>query len=90
MARHYSESVTRLIIALNDEQGPSEARELLRSLIDKIVLKLNASKTALSIDLYGDLAGILGAAERNANLAAQPREAVPVKLVGPEGLEPPT
>ena len=51
-----------LIETLNDEEHRSEAVELIRGLIEKIVLVPNEQRTGLKIDLYGDLAGILSTA----------------------------
>ena len=59
MAERYRQEVSGLVSALNDEKRRTEAAELLRSLIEKIVLKPNQERNELLIDLYGDLAGIL-------------------------------
>ncbi len=44
---------------LNPEETRAEAAGLLRSLIDKIVLKPQENGKEYAIDLHGDLAGIL-------------------------------
>ncbi|MBA4130093.1 MAG: resolvase [Hyphomicrobium sp.] len=62
MAKRYQEQIQNLIGALTEEQYRSEAAELLRGLIDKIVLVPDAERKELGIDLCGDLAGILSLA----------------------------
>lgn len=62
MAQRYHQQVRDLITALNDQQFRGEAAELLRGLIDKIVLVPDAEKKELAIDLHGDLAGIFSLA----------------------------
>ena len=52
--------VAALAEALNAEANRAEAAEILRALIDRIVLTPNEESKKLEIDLYGDLAGILG------------------------------
>jgi DNA invertase Pin-like site-specific DNA recombinase len=59
MADRYREEVTGLIAAFNDPEHRAEAAELIRALIDKIVLTPNEENDDLTIDLIGDLAGIL-------------------------------
>jgi len=65
MATLYRQQVGRLRETLNDEENRAEAVESIRQLVDKIVLTPemaeNGRKT-LSIDLHGDLAGILALA----------------------------
>ena len=51
--------VEALRVSLNREETRTEAANLLRGLIDKIVLTPKASGTEYAIDLHGDLAGIL-------------------------------
>ncbi len=57
-SRYYKE-VTGLIQALHREEIRTEAADLLRGLIDKIVLKPKEGSKEYAIDLHGDLAGIL-------------------------------
>jgi len=64
MARRYRQEIRDLREALNDEKRRGEASQLLRSLIDKVVLRPTQAG-ALSIDLYGDLAGILEIASQS-------------------------
>ena len=62
MAKRYHQEVRRLIRSLNEEEYRSEAAELLRALIEKIVLTPTPEKDRLAVDLVGDLAGILSVA----------------------------
>ena len=71
MANRYKEEVTALRVALNDETHRGEAAELIRSLVDKVVLKPRIADKRLSIDLHGDLAGILSIASLKAGKAVQ-------------------
>ncbi len=67
MANRYHAEVNTLIHALQDGQG-GEAREHVRSLIEKIVLSPRTNEDGLQIDLYGDLAGILTIAMENKDM----------------------
>lgn len=58
MTSRYQKEVNALTAALNREETRAEAADLLRSLIDKIVLKPKENGK-YAIDLHGDLAGIL-------------------------------
>ena len=64
MAEVYRAKVARLVDALNDEHDRTEAAEVLRGLIDRIVLtpKEEDGRQSLSIDLEGALAGVLALA----------------------------
>lgn len=59
MAEIYREKVKELISSLNNLEIKSQASDLLRSLISRIVLTPNATKDKLNMDIEGDLAGIL-------------------------------
>ena len=59
MAQLYKEEVTNLVTSLNHKEHRTESAQLLRKLIDKIVLKPDPDSSGLLIDLHGDLAGIL-------------------------------
>lgn len=59
MAQRYRQEVITLVKGLNSDEHRSQAAEVLRSLIDKIVLTPKKGTDELSIDLIGDLAGIL-------------------------------
>jgi site-specific DNA recombinase len=61
MGAHYRRQVANLAEVLNREENRTEAAEILRSLVDRIELTPN-HHGKLEIDLYGDLAGILGLA----------------------------
>jgi len=95
MADHYQREITNLITALGREDHRHEAMEHVRGLIEKVVLSPNETDDELVVDLYGDLAGILAVAESEAGQSAQSGGirrlgGVSSKMVGPEGLEPPT
>ena len=62
MASRFQRSVMDLAGILNQEDGRAEASEHLRGLVDKVVLTPKADEDGLTIDLYGDLAGILNMA----------------------------
>ena len=59
MAKRYHEQVGNLIEALNSTEHRTEATEVVRSLIEKVVLTPDESEDRLLVDLHGDLAGIL-------------------------------
>ena len=91
MSKRYQQEVTALVCTLKDDQRRDEAIGLLRSLIDRIELTPNEERTALTIDLYGDLAGILAIAmSKEKPLADNDALLSGGKLVAEEGLEPPT
>ena len=93
MASHYRKEVARLHEALSDEDHRHEAAEIIRALVDKIVLhpQPESAETTMAIDLHGDLAGIL-------SLAAQTKKPPQkggdfeesTKLVAGVGFEPTT
>ena len=62
MAHMYQEQVGKLIETLNTTEHRAEATEVVRSLIDKIVLTPDVGENRLVSDLHGSLAGILGVA----------------------------
>jgi site-specific DNA recombinase len=59
MGLRYQQEVNALRESLNRKETRSEAADLLRGLIDKIVLTPKACGKEYAIDLHGDLAGIL-------------------------------
>lgn len=61
IAHRYKVAVQKLIDLLSDTDHRSEAADLIRSLIEKIVLTPSREDEGLTVDLYGDLAGILQA-----------------------------
>lgn len=66
MAKHYRDQVAGLCEALNDEDRRTEATTIIRSLVDRIVLRPTASsgEETLAIELKGHLAGILTLASK--------------------------
>lgn len=66
MAHRYHAEVQQLIASLNQSEDRDQAAQLVRNLIEKIVLTPNESRSALAIDLHGDLAGILQMSNRHA------------------------
>jgi site-specific DNA recombinase len=62
MAGRYQKEIRNLISTLQNPKKHAEASKILRSLIDRIVLTPNSDGTELTVDLVGDLAGILSIA----------------------------
>jgi site-specific DNA recombinase len=60
MATLYREKVAQLASALVHEDTKLEASEILRGLVDKVVV--SPAEGGFALDLYGDLAGILALA----------------------------
>ena len=89
MSDLYRAKVTRLAEALERPDSHSEATEVLRGLIDEITL--TPREGALQIDLKGNLAAMLGAAQ-NAKWRSSDTDDLhlQVKLVAGGGFEPPT
>ncbi|MEW8417747.1 MAG: recombinase family protein [Candidatus Thiodiazotropha endolucinida] len=91
MAERYKQEVGILRESLNDPDKRTEAAEILRNLIEKIVLSPKTGESGLSIDLHGDLAGILSVATNKdkpqieSNLSLQQD-----KVVAGAGFEPTT
>lgn len=67
MSRRYRSETDSLANALA-HGGAAEAREQVRKLIEKIVLSPKNVEDDLSIDLYGDLAGILRIASEDKSM----------------------
>lgn len=65
MPERYRQEVSGLIDALNTESKRGEATDLIRSLIDRIVLTPRDGEEGPVIDLHGDLAGILSIASKS-------------------------
>ena len=93
MANHYRDQIAALREALTDEHAHVQASDLIRKLVEKIVLTPEAGEGggSLSIDLHGHLAGILSLATK----AKRPlgESGLPVqytKLVAGVGFEPTT
>ena len=64
----YAEKVARLAEALNTPDTRDEAGEIIRSLIERIVLTPEGER--LKAELYGDLAGILAFCDGRSGNAA--------------------
>jgi site-specific DNA recombinase len=75
-------------MGLSDVEERDEAAEIMRSLIDKVVLTPEASDRKVSAKLYGALAGILTLAGNES--CTGPSRPMQLSLVAEEGLEPPT
>lgn len=67
MARRYRKAINGLRSALKSGEA-AEAKEHVRALIEKIVLTPKKDRKELSIDLYGDLAGILKIASEDKSM----------------------
>lgn len=92
MGARYREAVTNLRQALDREDGRSEAVEILRSLIDRIVLHPDKAATkGYLIDIEGELAGILSLCVASKNAAIVSESGIQqIKLVAGAGFEPAT
>lgn len=98
MSRHYRAQVGELIAALNDDTRRSEATALIRTLVDRIVLRPEQGESGwhLAIDLEGDLAGILQLAAKGKKPSGQGVKTQlidsveEIKLVAGAGFEPAT
>ena len=94
MANYYRDQIARLREALADEHAREQASEIIRKLVDKIVLVQVTDvegHTNLSIDLHGHLAGILSLATKAKRpLNESGLEIGYMKLVAGTGFEPVT
>jgi hypothetical protein len=59
MAINYRERIPTLINGLSEPDGIDEAKDALRSLIERIVLRPNEETGRLSVELEGDLSGLI-------------------------------
>lgn len=64
MATRYHAEIRHLLAVINSEESRAEATQILRSLIDKIVVTPTETDDRLTVDLIGDLAGILSIATK--------------------------
>ena len=65
LSDRYHDEIKQLLNLFNQEEHRSEAADLLRSLVDKIVISpKGASHEGVVVDLHGDLAGILQVATK--------------------------
>ena len=93
MANHYRDQIAALREALTDEHAQAQAADLIRKLVEKIVLTPEAGEGggSLSIDLHGHLAGILSLATKAKRpLGESGLEVGYTKLVAGTGFEPVT
>ncbi|WP_375415562.1 recombinase family protein [uncultured Bradyrhizobium sp.] len=96
MAHRYHVSVQNLIESLNEPEQRETSAALIRKLVEKIVLTPKPDDSGLTVDLYGDLAGILQASVGHlpsSEKIGTPREGdakQQVKLVAGIGFEPMT
>ena len=91
MAGFYRAQVAALAEALSAEENHAEAAEIIRSLVDRIELTPDVAGRKLEIDLYGDLAGILGlATNKGGPLDESDPSVQQVKMVAGVGFEPTT
>ena len=92
MSALYKNSVMNLRQALTAQDAQAEAMDLLRSLIDRIVVHPpNANAGEVLIDIEGDLAGILSVSDKSKKAAElSPNDLVQIKLVAGVGFEPTT
>jgi site-specific DNA recombinase len=89
LAEVYHSKVAALHEALADEASRDEAFELIRSLIDKVVV--TPAEGDLHIDLHGELAGILGLCREGRRGGGFDEEMVAqIKVVAGVGFEPTT
>ena len=70
MAQRYHQQVQNLIGALNEPDHRAEAAQIIRSLVEKIVLRRCTDGKRLIVDLHGDLAGILKVASTEGEVVA--------------------
>ena len=75
MGLHYQKEVKALLKSLNNQDHRHEAADLIRGLIDKVVLTPKEEESGLYIDLKGDLAGILTMATKD-RTAREQRELI--------------
>ncbi len=89
MAHLYREKVSALRAALNNENEKAEAAEIIRTLIDEVTL--TPHKGELTVDLKGDIAGILNLCQKSKSLSGlEPEGLEQIKLVAGVGFEPTT
>jgi len=80
MAKLYREKVAKLTDALNSEDDKTEAAEVLRSLVEEIILVPEDGE--LKVELKGDIAGILSLCQTSKKAAGfTPNDLEQVKLV---------
>jgi site-specific DNA recombinase len=88
MAELYRQKVTKLAQALKHPETRTEATEALRGLIDAIVM--TPAEGALSIELKGNLAAMLGATVQSKRATETETLSLQVSMVAGAGFEPAT
>jgi site-specific DNA recombinase len=88
LAEIYRQKVAALAEALADEAMRDEAFELIRSLLDRIVLVPESEE--LRIEIHGELAGILELCQQSKTPGRSRASAEQIKVVAGAGFEPAT
>ncbi len=88
LATIYGHKVEKLEASLNEPGTGREAFELLRGLIDSIIL--TPAEGNLEIELRGDLAGILAVSQAGRTKTSSKEKALQIKMVAGVGFEPTT
>ncbi len=89
MAKLYRDKVAKLTDALNKEENKTEAADILRTLVEAIVMVPEDGE--LKVELRGDIAGILSLCQTSKKAAGfTPNDLEQVKLVAGVGFEPTT
>ncbi len=91
MAEVYRREIARLHEALTKEKHRNEAIEIIRDLVDKIVLhpQPEGAQRTMAIDLHGNLAGILNIAAKTKKPPQKGGDFLKsTKLVAGAGFEP--
>ena len=88
LAKIYREKVECLSEAINDPNHGRQVFEIIRGLIAEV--RLVPSEGALTIELAGDLAGILAVCEAHGKGAEASSKALQIKMVAGVGFEPTT
>jgi len=90
LAKAYREKVARLEVELDDPEITAEAKSVLRSLIEKIIVFPGEKRGEVHLELHGELAAILGMTIDQKNKQGPNGTAVQVSVEGGEVLETPT
>ena len=92
MGARYRQAVAELRTTLADQSAQHEAVEILRGLIDRIVLHPSSEEeSGFVMDIEGELAGILSLCQTSKKAARlSPDDLMQIKLVAGVGFEPTT
>jgi len=85
----YRDKVARLHVALEEIGERDEALAILRSLIDRVVVRPNQKDRSFEIELVGEIANMVALLPGAENTGKEPYRSS-VKVVAGEGFEPPT